>query len=105
MSGNELILGLWVILEFLGLLVCFGVISSMEDEKPMIWNVYFEKNAILTKVGSASTYDDAVAIMNQKIKESGFKSYYTRVTKFSDAEFWFDYGSHTTFYWIRKEEI
>lgn len=68
------------------------------------WNVYFEHNGIQTLVGSALTYEDAVAIMNQKIKESGFKSYYTRVTKFSDTEFWFDYGSHTKFYWIKEEE-
>ena len=67
------------------------------------WNIYFENNGTQTLVGSTSTYDDAVVIMNQKIKESGFKSYYTRVTKFSDTEFWIDYGSHTTFYWIKGE--
>lgn len=69
------------------------------------WNIYFEDNGKQTLVGGESTYDNAVATMNQKIKDTGFESYYLRVTKFSDTEFWFDYGSHTAFYWIREEEI
>lgn len=70
-----------------------------------IWNIYYESNGQETLVETAETYDDAVATMNKLIKDSGFKSYYLRTTKISDAEFWFDYGSHTTFYWIREEEI
>lgn len=70
-----------------------------------IWNIYYECNGQETLVGSEPTYDDAVATMQKMIKHSGFKSHYLRTTKFTDSDFWFDYGSHTTFYWIREEEI
>jgi len=70
-----------------------------------IWNIYYECNGQLTWVGSEPSYDEAVTTMQKMIKRSGFKSHYLRITKFSDSTFWFDYGSHTTFYWIREEEI
>ena len=55
-------------------------------------------------LGTFDTEKDARAAMVKDLSDEGIKPYYYRSWKKNDTTECIDYGSYTTFYYIRKEE-
>ncbi len=67
-------------------------------------NVYFESNGKNMLLGNVDSFSKANKLMNEKIKEINFKSYYTRVNFETDNKVWIDFGSHTKFFNLELED-
>ena len=55
--------------------------------------------------GRTDTEEQAFKLIREAVAKSGFTSYYTRVNILESGKLWIDYGSHTHFFFIEKEEV
>ena len=54
--------------------------------------------------GLFQTIDEVWRAIDNHLKDTNFKRYYTRVTTLEDGTLWIDYGSHTHFFYIKEGE-
>ena len=52
-------------------------------------------------IANVDSVDDALKVISDWCKETGFKCYYVRVAEYPDF-WWFDYGSHSCFFELQK---
>ena len=63
---------------------------------------YIDAKDNRTFIANVDSVDDALKVISDWCKETGFKCYYVRVADHPDF-WWFDYGSHSCFFELQKK--
>ena len=64
------------------------------------WHGYEENKKVIKKHGIFNTLDEAQDSVREWWKKNDFKPYYIRQCMLEDGTCWWDYGSHTCFYYF-----
>ena len=78
-----------------------------ETIKKMKYKLFYGYGLDTTKmecIGEYASIEECERKIHSYIKENNFESYYFRVTKQDDSFVWYDYGSWTKFFAIKKSQ-
>ena len=64
------------------------------------WHGYEENNKVIKKHGIFNTLNEAQNSVREWWKKNNFEPYYIRQCMHEDGTCWWDYGSHTCFYYF-----
>ena len=64
------------------------------------WHGYEEDEKVIKKHGIFNTLDEAQDSVREWWKKNDFEPYYIRQCMLEDGTCWWDYGSHTCFYYF-----
>lgn len=70
-----------------------------------MYKIFFENSqGIEREIGKSETEELGFNIISAFLKEHNYKSYYYNCHYMEDKGLWVDVGSHTEFFYIRKEK-